>query len=232
MPTKSWDTKADFDAVYNIGLEPEGHPGTRAELRGHYERRALFNASVPYLDYVTPEWSRIVAHFDWPTNTAICIVGAGFGWSIEYLNARGYADVWGVDPSPYIQGAKDEIDPADGIRRSLVAARIHDAKFPTASEVSRFLRDAEHRDGPDGETPFDVCVTERVLSSLANAEAVEFSDGLRALGVVKRGGEIAHIETPTVEGRQDSTMEWRALAELKTLLPDDIIVRSGGGEFL
>lgn len=232
MPSKSWDTKADFDAAYNIGLEPGGHPNTRAERRGHYIREALFNQAEPYLDSITPEWERILAHFGWSTGTSICILGAGFGWSIEYLNAQGYADVWGVDSSLYIQTSKDEIDLADDTKRSLVAPRIHDAKFPAVDEVNRFLLDSSHRNGLAGEVPYDVFVTERTLTSLDDAEAVALSSDVRSLDVIKAKGEVVHIETPTSRFRQDPTMNWQTLAEWKTLLPDDIIVRSGGGQFL
>ena len=102
MPVKTWNTKADFDAVYDIGLEPQGHPNTRAEIRGNYERSALFNASVPYLDWVTPEWAALVAHFNWPLGASILIIGAGFGWAVEYLQGEGYTDAWGQDTSTWI----------------------------------------------------------------------------------------------------------------------------------
>ncbi|KKM80515.1 hypothetical protein LCGC14_1339070 [marine sediment metagenome] len=234
MPSKTWDTKTDWDGAYSIRLEryTGGHPNTRPELRGNYERRAMFNPSIPQLDYVTPEWERIVAHFGWPLETVICIIGCGFGWSIEYLNGRGYADVWGVDPSLYIQGAKEEVDPADNTKRSLVAVKIHDAKLPTPGEVKRFLRDSGHRNGPGGEIPFDVCITERVLSSLTDAEAVTLSAEIRSRDVIKAGGVVAHIESPFSSGKQDSTMNWKSLTEWKALLPNDVIVRTGGEEFL
>lgn len=227
MPHKTWDTKADFDETYNIGLEPYGHPNTRPEIRGHYERRALFNAEIPYLDFVTPEWSRILAHFSWPTNTSICIIGAGFGWSIEYLNSQGYEDVWGVDSSQYIQTMKNEIDPADNIKCSLVADRIHSANFATRREIKRFLLDSRHE-----VNPFDVCVTERVLTSLTEAESVSLSSNIRTQNVIKARGQFIHIESPINKGMQNIDMNWKTLVAWKDLLPNDIIVSSGGREVL
>ncbi len=234
MPVKTWDVKADWDGAYSIRLrryDPDGWAGPGPEPRGNYERRALFNPTIPQLDYVTPEWERILAHFGWATSTAICIIGVGFGWAIEYLNAQGFADVWGNDPSLYIQGAKDEIDPADNTKRSLVSARVHDAKFPTPGEIRRFLRDSGHRNGPGGETPFDVCITERVLTSLTDAEAVTLSAEIRNKDVVKAGGTVVHIESAASDS-DDPTMNFKPLAEWKTLLPNDSIVRSGGSVFL
>lgn len=234
MPSKTWHTKADFDAAYSIRLEryTGGHPNTRPELRGNYERRALFNPSIPQLDYVTPEWERILAHFDWPTSTSIHIIGVGFGWSIEYLNGQGYADVWGADNSMYIQDAKEMVDPNDGIKCSLVGAKIRNTNFTVPSEISQFLLDTGHRNGPGGEVPFDVCITERVLTSLTDVEAVTLSAEIRNKDVVKVGGLVAHIEVPSEPDGQDPTMNWHTLAEWKALLPNDIIVRSGGREFL
>ncbi len=233
MPLRTWDTKADWDAAYSIRLEryTGGHPNTRPELRGNYERRALFNPTIPQLDHVTPEWERILTHFGWPTSTAICIIGVGFGWAIEYLNSQGFTDVWGVDPSLYIQGAKDETDPADNTKRSLVAARVHNANVPTPGEINRFLRDAGHRNGPAGETPFDVCVTERVLTSLTDAEAMWLSAEIRNKDVVKAGGRVVHIESPLHQGSHPG-YNWKSLAGWKALLPNDVIVGTGARKVL
>ena len=245
MPRKTWPTKADFDGAYKLRIARyrEEYAGISAdEPPGNYERRTLFNSSSSYpsggatitqLDYVTPEWERILAHFGWPTSTSICIIGAGFGWAIEYLNSQGFTDVWGVDNSAYIQGAKDDIDPADGIKCSLVGYRLRDEDFAVDSDVQRFLLDSAHRNGPDGEEPFDVVVTERVLSSLEDSEAVSLSDRLRTMDVVKSTGQVIHIENSELPGPGlDPSMNWKLLAEWLVLLPADLFVRSGGGEFL
>ncbi len=233
MPRKTWGTKADFDDAYSIRLEryTGGHPNTRAELRGNYERRALFSPSIPQLDYVTPEWERILAHFGWPTSTSICIIGTGFGWAIEYLNSVGFADVWGVDNSAYIQGAKDEIDPADGVKRSLVAARVRNENMVVPGDVKRFLRNSGHRNGPGGEEPFDVVVTERVLSSLEDSEATFLSGQIRTMNVVKATGTVLHLEEPPPR-EVDLSFNWHTAAEWKALLPNDTIGFRFGREFL
>lgn len=225
MPRKTWDTKADFDGAYDIGLEPEGRNNTLGiERRGNYVREALFNTAVPSLDIFTREWSKLIAHFAWPTRTSICILGTGFGWSIEYLNSQGFDDVWGIDNSAYIQGAKDEIDPGDGIARSLVSSWIHDADFSQDSEMTRFLRDSGH-----DVTAFDVCVTERVLSSLEDAEVVNLSSRLRALNVITPSGDIIHLESsPDPHGRDDPLMNFKTADNWKTLLPDDSVTSGQG----
>ena len=95
MPMKTWDTKADFDGVYSVRLDRHKERDSKLAglLPGNYERQTQFNASLPELDKITPEWEKILAHFKWPLRTSICIDGVGFAWSIEYLNAQGYKDI-------------------------------------------------------------------------------------------------------------------------------------------
>jgi len=242
MPVKTWDLKSDFDGAYSIRMErynPNGAVG-KNEIRGNYERSAIFSTSIPQLDYVTPEWERILDHFRWPTSTSICLDGCGFAWSIEYLNAQGFMDVWGNDTSAYIQSDKTATDSKDNTKRSLVPDKIDNASFTNNNEVVQFLLNSGHRNGPAGEEPFDVCVTERVLSSLTDAECVQLSADTRTFEVVKTiaGGNgveglVMHIEHSTVPGPgNDPLMNWKTLADWKTLLPNDTMVSSGGGEFL
>lgn len=228
MPTKTWDTKADFDGAYSIRLEryTGGHPNTRAEFRGNYERRALFSTTIPQLDPTTAEWANIVAHFNWSLTTSILIVGCGFGWTIEYLQSVGYASSWGTDTSIYIQADKDTVDPADGVKRSLDPTRIHDADVSKPNNRGQLILDTV-----GAGNRFDVIVSERVLTSLTDAEAVSFRNDLDEMRA-DPNGVIIHIETPVSDGQQDPAMNWKSLADWKTLLPLDTIVRTGGREFL
>lgn len=218
---REWKTIEDWNSAYNIGLEPGGRPNTRPEIRGHYERRALFNSNDSRLDYVTPEWSYIVKRFNWPRSTSIAIIGCGYGWSMEYLRSQGYAEVWGNDPSAFIQGTKDEIDPNDGRRRSEMGTRIE----------ATLLDSPEHFDvfkSFTGHATFDVVVTERVLSSLTDKGVVVFAAALRD-NLLARGGDLLHLET---DGVTDPSFNGKTVREWKALLPNDFIVRSGGGMVL
>ncbi len=222
MPVKTWDTKADFDAVYNIGLEPQGHPGTRAEIRGNYERSALFNASVPYLDRVTREWSAIVAQFAWPFDTSILIVGAGFGWSIEYLQAQGFTAAWGQDTSLWIQQELTTIDSRTDLPNSLVDGRISFGFLNSDAGRRRIRKDTI---GPQPSRRFDVVITERVLSSLTDAEAQQMSTDIRA-DLLSGTGELIHIEHGP--GPRDDTTgwNWQTIDAWKLVLPADTFVES------
>ena len=216
MPLKTWDTKADFDACYNIGLEPDGHPNTRPEVRGNYERRALFNAADHRLDSVTPRWTKLLDEYQWPLDTSILVLGCGFGWAIEFLEARGYTDVWGVDSSAYIQSMKDTINPGDGIAHSLVPDKISPADLTVPSEVNSFLQEAGHQSG------FQVVVTEHVLSSWSDEEVTGMSAFLRGLKLVSQnGGAVIHLEQDG-DARLPG-FNWHTIAEWQALLPNDTV---------
>lgn len=219
MPLKTWDTKADFDATYNVGLEPDGYPNDRPEIRGHYERRALFNTVDSRLDFTTPRWTKLLEEYDWPLDTSIVVLGCGFGWGIEILEAHGYTDVWGVDSSLHIQSLKATIDPADGIACSLVPGKIHPADLTVAAEVTSFLQAAGHPNG------LEVVITEYVLSSWSDVEVASMSAFLRGLKlVVQTGGTVIHFENDG-DGRIPG-FNWHTLAEWQALLPNDV-VKSG-----
>lgn len=229
MPVKTWDTKADFDGAYSIRLDRhrEDDPSLAGQPAGHYDRRTLFSTTVPALNSIGREWENIVAHFNWPLTTSILVVGCGFGWSVEHLQAVGYVNSWGTDPSLYIQADKDTIDPADGVKRSLDPTRIHDADVSKPNNSGQLILatvGAGNR--------FDVIISERVLTSLTDAEAVSFRNDLDEMRA-DPSGVIIHIELPGVPGPgNDPLMNWKTLADWKTLLPLDTMVRSGGSEFL
>ena len=47
MPVKTWDTKADFDGAYEIGVRVNGR---RTGEVAHYERRALYGSIADEYD--------------------------------------------------------------------------------------------------------------------------------------------------------------------------------------
>lgn len=229
MPVKTWDFQSDFDGAYRIRLDRhrEDDPSLTGQLPAHYDRRALFSTTVPALNSIGREWTNMVAHFNWPLTHSILVVGCGFGWSVEHLQSAGYTSSWGTDPSIYIQVDKDTVDPADGVKRSLDPTRIHDADVSKPNNRGQLILatvGAGNR--------FDVIVSERVLSSLTDAEVVSFRNDLDEMRA-DPDGVIIHIEDSEVPGPgNDPAMNWKPLANWKTLLPLDIMVRSGGSEFL
>jgi hypothetical protein len=216
MPLKTWNDKATFDAAYLLRLDD----GSIAR----YQRDGLFSQTDPRHDYVTPEWSRILAHFAWPTSVNLLVLGCGFGWSVEYLRAQGYTNAWGSDPSTYIQAEKANTD-SRGKVNSTDPTRVR-SEDPV-NERANLLKNTIGQNAR-----WNVIVTERLLSSLTDTEIITYAALLRATNFLETGGRIVHIETPTPRRNVDSTMNWKTLAEWKTLLPLDSIVRSGGAEIL
>lgn len=228
MPVKTWDTKADFDAVYNVGLEPQGHPSTRAEIRGNYERSAIFNASVPYLDFVTPFVNNLIAHFAWPTTHSILIAGCGFGWTVEAFRAAGYDATWGVDTSAYIQAEKDNTDSRNGLKHSADGTRVRNDNMGVRAQRNRLLRDTV------GQNEFyDVVLTEFVISSWTDAEAQSNLAFVRDDIVNPVGGMMLHAENdsePPVGGLDGFNVH--TLENWKLLLPLDSFTNQPATRFI
>ena len=79
---------------------------------------------------------------------------------------------------------------------------------------------------------FDVIVTERVLSSLTDAEAVSFRSDWDEM-IADITGQIIHIEHSQEPGPgMDPDMNWKTLEQWAALLPNDTMVRSDGSKFL
>jgi len=229
MPRKTYNTKADFDADYSIGAEPEGHPNTRPEVRLNYHRVVL-------LPFAQRRAEFLKRHFQWPPTSTIVVVGAGFGWLVESLEALGYTNVLGTDTSPYIQAEKGKsedtdidmaitavgLDPAGtdatlrtrlrSGNRKQTSRDIFDEDIGDVSSRDR-LRDVFARD-------VDIAISEQVLPTLDDAEAVSLSADMHVLGL---STEVVHIVT-TLGGRQDPLFNWKTLSDWKRLLPDDTFI--------
>ena len=96
MPLKTYETKADYDAEYELDTEyATGHPSTRPAIKAGYDRSVL-------LAEAELRASKFVELLNLRTNQKILILGCGFGWTVEALNNLGFNNVVGVDTSPYI----------------------------------------------------------------------------------------------------------------------------------
>lgn len=211
MPVKTWDTKADFDGAHRVN-----DPLNVGQQIG-FERRGIF-------PFVQVEVDRLVAEFGWPTSSSILIVGCGFGWSMEYLQTLGYADVFGTDTSVYIQGAKTEIDPVDGIARALLPDRILDETLLNNGSRRRVITSTI-----GGGNQFDVVIVERVVTSLTDAESISFTNAARQ--IARQAAEVIVVETAFQDSGQNPGYNWHTLEEWRAILPAEWkIVQSGGGK--
>lgn len=114
-------TKEQFEFYYDIGAEGEwGYPGGRPEVRLHYHHGVV----APYLQ---ARWSQLIPYFNLTSSDIVLLVGAGFGWSNEYLQEQipGITAV-GVDISDYIITEKDNTEDAE-IDAKIVAVGLNPA---------------------------------------------------------------------------------------------------------
>ena len=219
MPLKTWNSQTAFDTHYDVSGEPEGHPNTRSEIRIHYHRKVMF----PWFERHIPDLIRVLGL---QPSHRIVIIGCAFGWSIEVFNSLGFLNVVGTDTSPYIQVAKlipednelallagaefvSKVSAREGLPRTLVPTKILDENIGNNASRNR-VRTAL------GGTPH-FTISEGVMESLTNNEAVSLSSNMRSLG-----GTVVHRVTfpLSISGYNPNTPE-----QWKALLSPDLIVR-------
>lgn len=205
MPLRTWDDRADWDDAYN------GGDGL------HYDRAFLFDGWVW-------RWDGILNVLGpWRSSSEILIVGCGFGWALEILKRRGFANVIGTDTSTHIQSTRNELTPettardANDVTQSDPASVILDEDALTQASRDRIL---------NGRAGFDVIVTESVLESLRDAEAQALSADLRTM--LARSGTLIHYVIPILPS-QDPGYNWKTLEAWKALLPADTFVAPPDG---
>lgn len=243
MPLKTWDTKADFDAAYE-GPAPHG-AGEPDTVTLHYHRaRALGPGGSK--TYVAQNLIRLLG---WDLNTKLFLDGCGFGWLAEALSAEGPMNLLTMvqsDPSLYIQSAKNtseesEVDAAITARgltpgsgrglavknkiwtpgaRARISLVINDWDMSTNRDRNR-VRNAV---GPTG---YDV-LTEDVLTSLTDQEAIDYSADLNQLNGFSTIYHLVSILQPS----QDPGYNWKTLADWKALIPADTFIGIPGFQVL
>jgi len=230
MPVVEFNTKADFDSVYSIGMEPDGRPNTRPEVRLQYHRASMF----PYSQYRA---QKLVELFAWPTATKILIVGSGFGWTAEALETSGYTNVVGIDTSAWIQTSQDtseetEINAAiTAVGLNVNTGRGSELKGRMYSTGNRrrssraIANEGMQNNGSQNRVRsllngVQVGISEDVLPALSDAEIVDL--GLR-INLVDAGVQVIHLVT-TGGTNQDPRFNWHTLAEYKLLIPSDTFI--------
>lgn len=229
-----WNTRAAWDASYNIGGEPWGHPADRPEVRLHYnrfvmqpalERRAdRMNANVPGFSSVQD----------------LFIIGGGFGWTAEYLRGLG-KNVVVTDISDWILTTQGETEEGD-----LTSYIVDAGQDPLTFQMI----------GPDGQlhNPFDIWgrqqkalgdVIDEDLST--NTSRRNVRNQLQGMDTILTEGIIDGLDDPLsfiadvdalrrnpatvpvhmfTPGRFDGTQDtegwnWRTPAQWRTLLNDN-----------
>lgn len=234
MPLVSFNTKADFDRHYRIRVEIDGVTGGRLPVALNYHRAAMMPFAERHAD-------KLVELFAWPLSTRIAIVGAGFGWVAEVLETKhGYTNIIGIDTSPWIQNNQDtseepEIDAAmnavglDPTSAEGIAKKANWHTPGNRRRHSRTIRDeslanngsrSRIRSALGGGV--DVGITEEVITTLSDAEAIELSNRVHLLdGSI----DLIHVTTELYpDAAQDPAFNWKTLEEWKLLIPADTFV--------
>ena len=128
MPIADWDDPATWERWYKVLPRRITKPQTENEPVLHYSRAVLQPRAVGLA-------TRLESAFGWtPPGLTIAIQGAGYAWTVEALETKGYTLVVGADISTLIQATQDDTEEAD-IDGAITAAGMN----PTAG------RGAEHK---------------------------------------------------------------------------------------
>lgn len=247
MPVRSYDTRADFLRDYSSPYWlVEDPPGS-----GQIVRQAFVGVEAEYgirqfgLRIGESNADLLIVVLNPNPADTLLILGSGFGWTVEVLEARGFASILGIDTSPYIQTAKD-LDDGTDIDAALIAGGLN----PLLSDGAR-IKAASHSPGPrvrasrgipnedlgtgasrgrvkqflgvSGADKIVLGVSEFALDALTDAEAVSVSD--RMNDVCDRVVHAVTLPTRTA----DADWNLKTLAGWKALIPGDEFLDSDGG---
>jgi hypothetical protein len=226
MPRKTYNTKADFDEDYRIGAEPEGHPNSRSEIKLSYNRASM----MPYCERRA---DKLVEIFNWPLDTKILIVGAGFAWTAEILETKyNYTNIITTDTSDWIQSNQNEseesevdaaitavgLDPASGVGLTK-KNRLH-----TPGNRRRHSRNIEDESLSNTGSrnrikailgDIDTAISEEVVTVLDDNEVLNIADWIERINA---NMQIIHLTTELLPNTdQDPRYNWKVLADWKAL---------------
>ncbi len=144
----------------------------------------------------------------WITAADIVVVGAGFGWLIEFLIDAGVSSAVGIDPGPYMQ--------ANMATESRSDVTVIDATVGVdpINSIKSALR------GAGFQRSYDVVIDEDAASSHSDAELQAFYDGCEGLLRGNQINRVVHLVTPiSPSGPGDSSLNWKTMAEWKATRP-------------
>lgn len=232
-----WNLKATWDSAYSAGIQTSQGVFMLPGYWRYLQREAVSGAKR--------KAAGLANRLNNGPADSICIVGGGFGYLAEEaaLLFPGNAIVT-VDTSAYVQAAKGATETADliaaiagldlnhligagaeilslldlGVTKSQV--EVLDADIATAAGAEA-CRDAV---GLKGNQQFDFILSDDVLPTLSDAEAVTLSTAMRDLGRV-----VVHLVTPGFAdgsdkaggAREDLDYNWHSLAEWRALVGPD-----------
>jgi hypothetical protein len=197
---------------------------------------------------------RIATHFDayfGPAafNSRFCVVGCGFGWTIDHLIDRGFTNVVGTETSVYVLAEMDNSDEAE-LRTAITAVGLDPDTGRGAELLARHLTTGARRGrklgagvvtilGADistdaGRTAVrtelggwpQIVVSEDVMTNLTDAECLQFHADCGAFGGPQT---VVHLVTPLMPN-QDAGYNWKTLDDWVALIPSAIWISAVTGE--
>lgn len=223
----TWD-KSLYDLAYSYDAEPDGHPNTRPGIILHYHRYGLFPEMLRRAQF-------FISLFGLTAASSVLVVGCGFGWTVEALNALGIPAV-GTDVSAYIQGNKSLSEDSD-ISAAITAVGLNPttgeglAHFNRLRSVIRTSANVLNEDSTTVKSrnavkqalngTITLIITEDILTSLTDAECVTLQNN-----IVKYGATIpiCHFVTEFANPNPPFNFNSHSIAEWKALFPSSTIV--------
>jgi hypothetical protein len=241
----AWDKEA-FDGFYGYSVERWGHPNTREGVRLHYHWHWVGTAQNNKIAV------RMEQALGPVKGTGVILVGAGFGWTAEGLIELG-ADVVATDISDFVlteQHSTEEaeiraeiervgLDPdRDKIIGPSGQVDLDPIEFLVRGGRNAVARSARPIVGEDAGTPqsraaikkqtkqpIKWILTEQVLHSMADADAVEFCAKMADFEK-QTNATVVHLLSPLqperhADGLQDKQFNWKLYPQWRTFLDDN-----------
>lgn len=207
MPEETWD-EATFQGYYSVRDSRRGSP-TQGQYFT-YGREYATLAQTPESDgieFYDTRWSRIVSAFGVQPADRVLVVGAGFGFLIEAAKDAGFANVWGIDNSPYVAANRGAETRGDVV---LVEDDVRGG-----GRIKAALRQAT------GDDVFDWVITEDVVACYSDADVVAFAPHLERLLAGSDPARVVHVTTVTrpESPPRPAGLTWHTLAEWAALVP-------------
>lgn len=253
MPIQDWTLQSTWDNAYRIKADErigDGKGSLTNPLRTHYHNFIVKNA-------IGRTMQKLVTKLNIVTGSRIVVIGAGFGWSVEWLNANGYVAI-AVDPNQYLidkaptseepeittliaaKGRdKNElrIDPSDGQEKPLLDILVRqDGKRTNEILINENMKTDGSRRAVWNQLTnnMDYVITENMLSTLNDAEVIDVADNIEECKKLQAGVTVIHLDTwLDTSGRFDTGYnwktgpEWRAFFDNTLNLPDHILIADG-----
>jgi hypothetical protein len=227
MPLYTWDTQADWDAMYRKGGEPDGGYEGRSELKLGYQWAVQESKAIRKAGFLAAYLGTPL-----PANTRMCFVGGAWGWVAEKFLTYGLVTLCVTDTSSYIQNSATENDDAElsaritgvgldsGTGRGLELFNRY-RKGSARADVSIQLlnEDVLLNAGRNAVRQAignpDYVVTEDMLTSLSDAECEALNEACHAWGGAQTVVHMVSLLQP--DTNHDSRLNWKTGAEWRAL---------------